>query len=422
MRLRLVRWIAAATLLTASVATPVSAEPAGNGVRDAVVDWNVIMVATVSGQNPFAQARLAAITQLAVFEAVNAITRDYEPYLDPIAAPSGASAEAAAVAAAHAALRHYIPSAATTLDAQRATSLASIPDGPSEDDGVAVGQAAAAALIALRAADGSSPPQFFQPASSDAGVWQTTPICPPAGGILFHWQDVTPFGVRSNAQFRSDPPPALSSPQYARAYNEVLKVGAIDSLDRPADRADVARLYNSLLAVGVWNAVAQQLAEASSATLSANARAFALLNMAMSDALTTVMETKYHYDFWRPETAIRAGDTDGNAATAADAGFVPFIPTPCFPGYGSAHASAAGAARAILDRVWGDGGHSLVLGHPALPSVVLQYTSLRQITDDIDDARVFGGIHFRFDQDAGAKQGRQLSQYVYAHNLVDANQ
>jgi hypothetical protein len=209
----------------------------------------------------------------------------------------------------------------------------------------------------------------------------------------------------------------LSSPQYASAYAEVLRVGAIDSVHRPADRADVARFYNSLLAVPAWNAVARQLAEEQSASLSTNARVFALLNMALSDGLATVMESKYHFDFWRPETAIRAGDSDGNDATVGDAGFMPYITAPCFPGYPSAHAGGSYAARTILERVWGNGGHSVALSHPALPGLTLEYTSLKQITDDIDDARVFGGIHFRFDQDAGAKLGRKVAQYVLAHNL-----
>jgi hypothetical protein len=152
-------------------------------------------------------------------------------------------------------------------------------------------------------------------------------------------------------------------------------------------------------------------------SLSSNARVFALMNMAISDGLTTVMATKYHYDFWRPETAIRAGATDGNAATVGDADFVPYIAAPCFPGYPSAHASGSYAARSILERAWGSGGHSLALTHPALPGLTLEYSSLRQVTEDIDDARVFGGIHFRFDQDAGAKLGRQVGQYVDAHTL-----
>jgi hypothetical protein len=410
-----------AIALVAIVFVPAHSARADTG-SDVVLEWNAIMVTTSRSQNPFAQARIAAITQLAVFEAVNAITDEFDPYLDPISAPPGASAEAAAVTAAHDVLVNYLPLAATTLDAAEATSLAAIPDGQSKDDGIAVGAEAAAALIALRSTDGSGPAQFFQPASSDPGVWQPTRSCPPAGGILLHWQNVTPFGIQTNAQFRSAPPPALSSARYARDYNEVLRVGAIGSADRPADRADVALLFNSLLAVGAWNAVARQLAEGTATSLTDNARILALLNMAISDGLTSSMETKYHYVFWRPETAIRAGDTDGNTKTTADGDFAPFLTTPCFPGYPSAHASASYAARSILGRVWGNGGHSLVLSHPALPDKVFSYTSLKQITDDIDDARVYGGIHFRFDQEAGAKQGRKIGQYVYTHNLLSDDQ
>jgi hypothetical protein len=384
---------------------------------DVVLDWNAIMVTTVSSQNPFAQARLAAITQLAVFEAVNSITLDHRSYLEPIPAPSGASAEAAAVAAAHAVLSSYLPQSAPTLDAARARSLAAIPDGQTKDDGLAVGVAAAAELMALRTNDGSSPPRFFQPTSTEPGLWQTTATCPPAGGILFHWQDVTPFGVISNTQFRADPPPPMSSPRYARAFAELVAVGAVDSQERPQDRSDVARLYNSLLAVGVWNRVALQLAAADPLPLSEHARALALLNVAMADGLTTVMESKYHYQLWRPETAIAGGDLDGNDRTVADPDYVPFIPTPCFPSYPSAHASASYAGRAILERFWGGGGHSIVLDQPTLPGIVEHYTSLKQITDDIDDARVFGGIHFRFDQEAGGKMGQRVAQYVFAHDL-----
>lgn len=408
-----------ALALVALLAMPLSSVRA-DVTSDVVLDWNAIMVTTVSGQNPFGQARLAAITQLAVFEAVNSITGDFEPYLAAVSTPPGASAEAAAVAAAHGVLTFYVPLATPSLDAARVTSLAAIPDGQSKDDGIAVGQATAAAMIAARTGDGSSPPQFFQPSSSDAGVWQTTPTCPAAGGILLHWQNVTPFGINSTAQFRSDPPPALSSSEYARDYEEVLRVGGIDSVERPSDRADVARMFVPLTAVGAWNSVARQLAQADPASLSENARVFALLNMAMSDGLTSSIETKYHYVFWRPETAIRAGDTDGNARTVGDTGFAPFIATPCFPSYPSAHASASYAARAILERVWGNGGHALELRHAALPDILLQYTNLKQITDDIDDARVYGGIHFRFDQEAGGKQGLRVGQFVFANRLLPA--
>jgi hypothetical protein len=392
---------------------------------DAVTDWNEIMLATFASQtppvNPFAAGRFAAITQLAVFEAVNAIERDYDPYLGTLDAPRGASAEAAAIAAAHGVLAHYFPGSAATLDSARAASLAAINVGPARDDGIAVGIAAATAIVGWRANDGAAPPRFHVPTSSAAGEWQVTASCPPAGGILRHWQDVAPFGIETSDQFRTPPPPPRASARYAADYREVKTYGGVDSTKRPQDRADLAQFYNTVLAVAVWNPAARQIALARGTSLAANARMFALLNMAISDGLVTVMETKYRYRLWRPETAIRAGDADGNRKTAADADFAPLIVTPCFPSYPSAHASASYAARAVLERIFGAGPHFITLSTPALPSVVLQYSCLEQITDDIDDARVFGGIHFRFDQEAGARQGTRIGKYVASHNLRRAH-
>lgn len=383
---------------------------------DAVLDWNRIMLATISGQNPFAQARFAAITQLAVFEAVNACTGDHEPYLGTVIAPWGASARAAAVTAAHGVLKHYFPGSAATLDAARAESLAAIRDGRRKDGGIAVGEAAAAAMIALRANDGSAPPETFVPATTDPGVWQPTP--PVFGpGILLHWRNVTPFGIQSSDQFRSDPPPALTSNKYRKSYKEVKEVGAIDSADRPQDRTDVARFFSVATAPYVWNTAARQVSAAQGRSLSENARAFALINMALSDGLVSSMETKYFYIFWRPVTAIRGGDTDGNPHTDPDAGWTPLVTTPAFPSYPSAHASASYAGRTVVDRILGRRGHVITLSHPGIPDVTLQYTTFHDITDDIDDARVYGGIHFRFDQEAGAVQGRRVGAHIYRHNL-----
>jgi hypothetical protein len=228
---------------------------------------------------------------------------------------------------------------------------------------------------------------------------------------------VTPFGIQRSDQFRSDPPPALTSRKYQRDYNEVQEVGRMNSIERPPDRTDVARFYASVPPVAVWNPAARQVAAASSATLSENARTFALLNMAMSDAAISVFETKYYYNLWRPETAIRAGHTDGNPKTDPDPGFVPLVITPCFPSYPSAHATLSNSARHVLERAFGNRRQSITLSSPGLPGVLLHYNRFREITEDIDDARVYGGIHFRFDQDAGARQGRQVGAYVYRHNL-----
>ena len=388
---------------------------------DVVQDWDNIMVNTVSGQNAFAQARFAAITQLAVFEAVNAITGRYTPYLGTISAPPGSSAEAAAIAAAHTVLKNYFPAAAASLDAARANSLASIPDGTPKLNGIAVGEAAAAAMIAVRMNDGAAPPQFYLPVSSDPGQWQLTPSCPAAGGILFQWQNVTPFAVHDSSQFRSDPPPALASIRYEKSYNEVKLVGDVNSTARPPHLSDVATFYSLVSAVVAWNSVANQLAVEEGTSLSENARTLALINMAMSDALVTVMETKYHYTRWRPETAIREGDLDGNPRTDPDPAYKPFIVTPCFPSYPSAHASASYSAREILARIFSNRPHSIMLSTPAMPGLVLQYDTLDAITDDIDNARVYGGIHFRYDQEEGGTQGTEIGRYIYKEKLGCVN-
>jgi hypothetical protein len=379
---------------------------------DPVLEWNSIMVTTTASQNPFFQARFAAITQLAVFEAVNAIDKDFEPYLGTITAPSGASPEAAAVAAAHAVLWNYFPGDASALDAAYAASLARIPDGSAKRDGIEVGEAAAAALIALRTDDGSAPPEFYSPTSSAPGEWQPTPSCPPAGGTLLQWRNMRPFAIERSDQFRSAPPPTLTSQRYARGYDEVMRLGSIDSAFRPQDRADVARFYAATAPVPVWNSAAAQVAVEQGHSMSENARALALMDVAIVDASASVFDTKYFYDFWRPETAIHAsGDTT----------WMPYIVTPCFPSYGSAHASLSNAARKVLERLYGPRQHFITLSNPAVAGVILQYETFEQITDDINDARVYGGIHFRFDQETGSEQGRQVGAYVYRHILRRAH-
>jgi hypothetical protein len=390
---------------------------------DVVLDWNAIAVNTAiaNGQNPIPQARFTAIVQLAVFEAVNAITGNYQPYLGTIVAPAGASADAAAVQAAYRALSTYFPASASTLDAERANSLASIPEGQAKNDGIATGEAAALAMIALRANDGSSPPQSKVPGTAVPGEWQATPSCPIVNGIgvgvFFQWQNVTPFGIPSVSAFLLGPPPALTSNEYAKAYNEVMTVGSIDSTERPQDRANVALFYAGSSPTLVFNQAARQVAQEQARSLSENARALSLVNMAISDSLVASFLNKYHYNFWRPETAIHGGDTDSNPKTNPDPSFVPFIVTPCYPSYPSNHGSASNGAAEVLRRLYGQDGHLINLSNSAVPGILLQYTAFQQITDDISDARVYAGIHFRFDQVAGERLGRAVGTAVYKNNL-----
>jgi hypothetical protein len=395
---------------------------------DVVLTWNEIAVRTFiqQGQNPFAYARFAAIVQLAVFEAVNAITREYDSYVG-IAAPADASVDAAAATAAYRVLKTYFP-AAPGLDQPYASSLAAIPDGPSKTDGIATGEAAAAALIADRQNDGSSPPTISPVGSPEPGVWQLTlpPGCAPTatGGLFYHWQHVRPFGVPNVVAFRPDPPPSLTSQAFTNGYEEVQRVGSVNSTQRPQDRSDVALFFAASSPTFAFNMVARQVAEAEQRSTSDNARALALLNMAISDGLVASFATKYYYNFWRPETAIRFPDFYGNPNISPDPGYVPFITTPCFPSYPSNHATGSNAAAEMLRRIYGEGAHAITLSNPfnpAVANILLTYSTFNEICDDVDDARVYGGIHFRFDQVAGNRLGREVATDVYKNNLRKAN-
>ena len=209
----------------------------------------------------------------------------------------------------------------------------------------------------------------------------------------------SPRSVSSAKDFLLGPPPALTSEAYTKAYNEVMTVGAIDSTARPA-RSDQPRalLCGHFANPGIQSGRPPVSPRKRAVRSPENARALALVNMAISDSLVATFLNKYHYNFWRPETAIHAGDTDGNRKTEGDPNWAPFITTPCFPSYPSNHGSAANAAAAVLRRLYGEAAHSITLTNPAVPTIVLQYDSFKEITHDISDARVYGGIHFRTDQ------------------------
>jgi hypothetical protein len=389
-----------------------------------VLVWNEIAVNTAiaNGQNPFVQARTNAIVQLAVFEAVNAITHEYEPYLGVVVAPAGASAEAAAAQAAYHVLSTMFSGNAATVTALNlaiANTLAGIPNGQAKNDGVSVGTSAAIQILALRANDGSSPPQFKTPGPAIVGEWQPTPSCQQFNnlGAFLHWRNVMPFGVPTVWAFLPTPPPGVKTSQYAKDLAEVASVGLDVSTTRPADRSLVAQFYAAASPTQLFGMALRQVATAKGRSLSDNARSLALMAMAINDALVASFNAKYHYNLWRPETAIRGAATDGNDRTEANPTYKPFVLTPCFPSYPSNHASGSGAGAETLRRLYGADGHSIDLSIPAMPGVTLHYSGFHEIINDVDDARVFGGIHFRFDQDAGDVVGREVATYVIKNNL-----
>ena len=366
------RMIPAAVVLAALLATPALS------AADPVLEWNSIMMQTTATQNPFFQARFAAITQLAVFEAVNSITHDYDPYLGTIAAPQTASAEAAAVAAAHGVLKNYFPASAASLDAARANSLAAIPDGAAKQQGIATGEAAAAAMIALRASDGSTPPEFYLPTSAAVGEWQPTPGCPAAGGILKQWRNLQPFGVETTHQFRPEAPPALTSLRYTRDYDEVRRVGGVASQSRPQDRADVARFY-----VAAYRSPDMERRSRASRR---GAGALLVRERACVRAAQRGDQRRSRLGPWRRSTSITSGVRRPRFAPVMRTATRGLRVRPASRPSWSHPASratrprmraAAGAAREVLERLYGPRHHFIQLTTPTLPTVVLAVQQLQ---------------------------------------------
>jgi hypothetical protein len=384
---------------------------------DAVTDWNAITQSTIvaATADPAERARTAAIAQVAVFEAVNSIVGDYEPYRRRIDAPARASPEAAVIVAAHRVLVTLHPSHASQLDVSRDQALAVIVDGAPKRDGIAIGIAAADAMLALRANDGFDAPAPYAPGTRPGEYRPTPPENIPAyrPGL----GRVAPFVIRNARHFRSAPPPPLRSKRYARDYEEVKRVGEAQSDERPHDRLQVARFYDATDGEQIYYPAARQVLVAHPQTLSQNARLFALLAMAMWDGVVACFETKYHFNLWRPVTAIREGATDGNRRTKPDSDWLAAVFTPPFPAYPSGHATFGAAARVVLERELGPHGHLITLTNPAVPEIVLTYTTFGQITDDIDDGRIYGGVHYRFDQEAGALMGERIGEHVLRHAL-----
>jgi hypothetical protein len=384
---------------------------------DAVLFWNAIAT-SLPAPNGFEGARRLAIVQLAVFEAVNSVTGEYEPYpyLPPgtIAPNPYASADAAAVQAAYDVLKAFHP-LNTTLDTFLLSSLGVISDGPAKNAGIATGHAAADAVLNSRANDGSAATEFYFPSSANPGEYQLTDGC--AAGLFFHWGKVNPFGIRDAGDFILPLPPALDSVEYANDYLEVKTVGDVnaDPTVRPQDRVDVVNFYTVTGAPYVFSSAAQQISATQQRSLSHNARTLAVMAMAINDSYIVSFATKYTYNLWRPETAIRQGDYDGNDLTEGNPMFHTFIGTPCFPSYPSNHASGSRAAAQVLKRAYGEGNHMITIANPLVPSIsgiTLHYETFNDICNDVDDARVYGGIHFRFDQDGGNRIGRAVATYI----------
>ena len=406
-------------VVTATTILCVIAAPTLARANDPVLEWNDIarVLTVVPALAPVQQTRAMAIVHVAVHDAVNAITGEYEQYRATGPAPAGASPEAAAIAAAHRALRGVVGES-PLLSTSYAASL-NAHSIPAADPGLAFGASVAEAILALRAHDGAALAAYpyIPPGAGTPGVWAPLSSAPAAQALLPGWGRVTPWVLRSGSQFRPDAPPALDSERYAKDYNELSLVGASVNSIRTNEQTQIALFWRAS-PTALWNPILRKAIESRGLGLSATARTIALFYLAAADASVACWEAKYFYNYWRPQPAIVNGDADGNAATAGDPAWRPLVPTPPHPEYPSAHAANSGAMAFVLKSMFGDA-----------PGFVIEATSSQNVgfvrywqtfsegVHEVIDARVYSGIHFRTADETGARQGRQVAKFVLTHAL-----
>jgi len=396
-------------LRVAAVAAALSIPMAA--VADAVLDWNQAGVAAVlaTRQAPPEGARAMAMMHLAQFDAANAIERRFASFGGArLAAPAGASAESAAGAAARAVLAKLFPDQQEALDKAWQAQLDQFLKASGVEAGIALGEKAAAQCLEMRANDGVGAPSLYKPVTT-AGVYVPTML--PAS---YDWREVKPWLMKQPSQFRPDAPPALSSATWARDYNEIKDYGARAGSKRSAEQTEVARFW-AAVGVATWNPVVRPLASAPGRSLAQNARLFALVNMAAADAFVAVFDAKYAYNLWRPVTAIRNGEMDGNDATAPDRAWLPLIDTPMHPEYPCAHCISSATVGAVLESEFGTGKVvPVAMTSPTLPGVTRRFEKISDYVTEVSNARIWAGVHYRNSTEVGQRMGREIGKLASA--------
>lgn len=340
---------------------------------------------------------------LAMFEAVNAIERRYTPYKLALTADRNTSKEAAAAAAGHDVLLALYPDQKADLDAVLAKSLAAIPEGEAKAKGLALGKQAAAEMIALRANDGSDVPESYRPVTTPGAYIPTaTVISSTVGGFK-------PWVMTSGSQFRPAPPVALDSETWTRDLNEIRELGEHNSKKRTVEQTTIARFW-FLTGARTYNPLIHQAVRAKGMDLVDSARLFALVSIAGMDAYIAVFDAKFAYNFWRPVTAIRNADQTGNKATPREASWLPLGDTPMHPEYPCAHCITSGAVAAVFQGVVGDSIGEMSLTSPTAPGVTRQWTRFKDYSDEVSNARIYAGFHYRFSTEVGKEMGRKIGE------------
>ena len=384
---------------------------------DVVTDWNktaidVLRAARIGG-NPW--SRGLAMVHVAMSDAVNTVQGRYTRYVATMPAEPKASAEAAAASAARSVLLRLAPAQKAMIDEAFAASLEAIPDGAAKSDGIALGEKVAAAVEADRAQDGANVPDTYRPITTP-GVW--IPTTPP---LFAQYARAKPWVLKSAEQFRPGPPPALTSAVYARDYNETKTLGGSKSAARTPEQTQAVKFWTQDNLGPAWQAAARQLAETKKLGLADSARLFALLNMAIANTYIADWDAKFTHNFWRPVTAIRNGDRDGNDGTERDPGWTPLNATPMHPEYPSQASIISGVAVTILESVFGRN-QDVVLVATDVSDAKLQRTfkSVAELGEEHINVRIWGGIHFRNSLEVGNDMGKKIAAYMLANALKPA--
>lgn len=380
---------------------------------DAIIDWNIksgeIILESKMGTPP--AVRVMALVQTAAFEAANAITRKYPGRLPHGGEARDAPVEAAVAAAHRITLSKLVPTQQAQVDAAYRKALAAIADGPDRAAGIVVGEEAAAAILAQRAIDGVGAADVYRPHALP-GAW-----VPTAGALVPQWATRKPWLMRDAAQFRPEAPPALTSDTWARDFNEVRALGSRNSAQRTAEQTETARFWE-FSQPSIYHGIVRSVASMPGRELTQNARLFAAIAQAMDDALIGVFEAKYHYQFWRPATAIRNGDIDGNDATAREASWAPLIDAPLHPEYPGAHCILAATVSAVLRAELGEGPTPLLrTSSPTAKNATRSWTSLNDFVQEVGNARLYGGLHYRTSNEAGMAMGRRIGELAASRHF-----
>lgn len=393
---------------------------AGRASADTVTDWNFQSLEAIrlTGTPPPRAARALAIVSTSVYDAVNSIDRTHFPYMVNTVAAAGTDKQAASIAAASTSLSALFPTLAANFATLRSTQLAAIPDSPGKAAGIALGDNIATTIFTARSADGSgaSPPAYT--GGTGIGQWRPTPPAN-AAGLLPHWGTVTPFAMTAPGQFAPAAPPAVNSPAYTAAYNEVMALGRATGSPRTAEQTDIARAWafggNTITPPGAWNRIATTLSTQRNFSISENARMFAMLNVAEADAAIACWEAKYATSMWRPITAIVEGNADGNNDTTGDAAWTSLLTTPNHPTYTSGHSTFSRAAAAILAGILGT--DAINVSFQGDNGIIRNLTSLDAAANEAGLSRIYGGIHFSFDNTEGQLCGQQIANWVMANHF-----